>query len=69
MANVDIQSLEQKAMALIAFMVSHTAQLEQVKKDIQDIMAQIATMKEANNKPFVVIEKLPNSSVLPQGKK
>lgn len=47
MANVDIQSLEQKAMALIAFMVSHTAQLEQVKKDIQDIMAQIAVMKEA----------------------
>jgi len=47
MNSVDIHALEQKVMALIAFVTSHLSQIEQVKKDIQDIMAQIAALKEA----------------------
>lgn len=50
MSQINIHELEQKALALIAFMTSHMAQIEQVKKDIQDLFVQIAALKEDSQK-------------------
>jgi hypothetical protein len=47
MNTVDIQALEQKVLALVTFVTAHLSQIDQIKKDIQDIMAQIAALKEA----------------------
>ena len=40
-----IVQLEEKVLALIAFMTSHMSQIEAVKKDIQDLFKQISDMK------------------------